>query len=179
MSATGDRRGESGRERASHPAIALLVAAAENGVIGRESSLPWKLPADLKRFKSLTMGKPMLMGRKTFESIGKALPGRTSLVLTRSGSWSAPGATVVHSLEEAIERARGAAELVVIGGAQIYGLALPRAERIYLTRVHARVSGDTVLPELEAGAWREVSREEHAADARHAYAMTFSVLERI
>ncbi|HUN24845.1 MAG TPA: dihydrofolate reductase [Steroidobacteraceae bacterium] len=164
---------------AAPPSLSLLVAVAENGVIGRDNALPWRLPDDLKRFKALTMGKPILMGRSTFESIGRALPGRTSLVLTRSPAWSAAGVTVVHSLEEAIARAAGAEELLVIGGAQVYALALPRAARIYLTRVHASVSGDTRLPELGRAAWREVSREEHPPDALHAHAMTFSVLERV
>jgi len=164
---------------AAPPSLSLLVAVAENGVIGRDNALPWRLPDDLKRFKALTMGKPILMGRSTFESIGRALPGRTSLVLTRSPAWSAAGVTVVHSLEEAIARAAGAEELLVIGGAQVYALALPRAARIYLTRVHASVSGDTRLPELGRAAWREVSRAEHPPDALHAHAMTFSVLERV
>ncbi len=161
------------------PLISLLVAVAGNGVIGRDNGMPWHLPDDLKRFKSLTMGKPMLMGRKTFESIGKALPGRTSLVLTRSRNWSAAGAVVVHSLEEAIERAGDGPELVVVGGADIYRLALPRARRIYLTRVLASVDGDTVFPSLDQQAWRETHREHHPVDARHAYPMAFCVLERV
>jgi dihydrofolate reductase len=160
------------------PRVSLLVAVAENGVIGRDNQLPWRLPDDLKRFKALTMGKPILMGRKTFESIGKPLPGRTSLVLTRSEAWSHPGAVIVHSLDEALDRTAGAAELIVIGGAEVYRLALPRAERIYLTRVHAAVDGNTLFPALEERQWRQSAREEHPADERHAYAMSFCVLER-
>ena len=164
---------------AEPPLVSLLVAVAENGVIGRDNTLPWHLSDDLRRFKALTLGKPMLMGRKTFESIGKPLPGRTSLVLSRSRDWARPGATVVRSLEEALERAGAVPELVVIGGAEVYRLALPHAQRIYLTRVHAEIPGDTVLPPLDATAWRETEREFHAADARHAHAFTFIVLERV
>jgi len=161
------------------PEISLLVASAENGVIGRGNALPWHLPEDLKRFKALTMGKPVLMGRKTFESIGKALPGRTSLVLTRSTNWTRPGAVVVHSLPEALARAAGAAELMVIGGADIFRLALPLAERIYLTRVHAAPEGDVLFPPLQDSEWREIERHTYPADARHAHAMSFIVLARV
>ncbi|MGH8259422.1 MAG: dihydrofolate reductase [Steroidobacteraceae bacterium] len=160
--------------------ISLIVAVAENDVIGRAGGLPWHLSDDLKRFKALTMGKPMLMGRKTFESIGRPLPGRTSLVLTRTAGWAAPaGAIVVTSMPEAIERTRDAPELAVIGGAEVFRLALPHARRIDLTRVHARVDGDTFFPPLDPREWRECSREEHPADERNAYATTFSVLERV
>jgi dihydrofolate reductase len=163
---------------ATRPLVSWLVAAAENGVIGRDNALPWRLPDDLKRFKALTLGKPILMGRKTFDSIGKALPGRTNLVLTRSALWRAPEVLVVGSIAEALERAGTAPELIVIGGAQVFALTLALVERIYLTRVHAQVSGDTHLPPLDPTAWREVERQEHAADERNPYAMTFSVLER-
>jgi dihydrofolate reductase len=160
--------------------ISLIVAVAENGVIGRAGGLPWHLPDDLKRFKALTLGKPMLMGRRTFESIGRPLPGRTSLVLTRAADWSAPaGVIVVPSIGEAIERTRGAAELAVIGGAEVFRLALPLAQRIDLTRIHAEIAGDTFFPPLDPAEWRETERIEHPADSRNAYAMTFSVLERI
>ena len=161
------------------PLVSIFVAVAENGVIGRDGRLPWHLPDDLKRFKWLTMGKPMLMGRKTFESIGKPLPGRTSLVLTRSRAWSSAGAVVIHSLDEALERAGDAAELAVIGGADVYRLALPRARRLYITRVHAAVAGDAVFAPLDEREWRESERHEHPADERHAYAMSFCVLERV
>jgi dihydrofolate reductase len=159
--------------------ISLIVAVSDNQVIGRDNALPWHLPADLQRFKALTLGKPMLMGRRTFESIGRALPGRVGLVLTRSPDWSAPGVRVVRSFAEAVAAAGAAHELVVIGGAEVFRLAWPHVERIYLTRVHAELAGDTHFPVLAMREWRELERETHPADARHAYAMTFSTLERI
>lgn len=160
------------------PLISLLVAASENGVIGRDNGMPWHLPDDLKHFKALTLGKPVLMGRRTFESIGRPLPGRTNLVLTHSAHWSLPGVTVVADLDAAIRAAGAVPELVVAGGAQVYALALPRASRIYLTRIHAIIPGDTRLPELDLRHWREVSKELHPVDARHPYAMSFVTLER-
>jgi dihydrofolate reductase len=178
-SAQGQQRTRSAMNARPAPLVCLLAAVAENGVIGRDNRLPWHLPDDLKRFKSLTLGKPILMGRKTFESIGKPLSGRTNLVLTRSPEWSQPGALGVHSLAEALERSGDAAELIVVGGAEVFRLALARARRIYLTRVHARVEGDTGFPDLDDRQWRESAREEHPADERHAYAMSFRVLERI
>ena len=160
------------------PLVSLLVAATENGVIGRDNGMPWHLPDDLKYFKALTLGKPVLMGRKTFDSIGKPLPGRTNLVLTRVANRAVPGAAAVPDLDAALREAGAAAELVVAGGAQVYALALPRAARIYLTRIHAVIEGDTRLPDLDLSAWHETSRELHPADARHAYAMSFITLER-
>jgi dihydrofolate reductase len=142
----------------------------------------------LKRFKALTMGKPMLMGRKTFESIGKPLPGRTSIVLTRSKSWgreainallsSSPGVIVVSSLEDALKRAGNVPEIAVIGGAEIYKLTLSKAHRIYLTRVHTNAEGDVKLPPIDPDHWKEVERIEHPTDDRHAFAMTFLTLDR-
>ena len=158
--------------------ISLIVAMDEEGVIGRDNALPWHLPEDLKRFKAATLGKPILMGRKTFESIGRALPGRANLVLTRSRQWQHPGVLVVQSMEEAIARTSKAPELVVIGGEEIFKIALPLAQRIYLTVVHTKVQGDTAFPPFDRHAWREVARSAHPADERHAYAMTFSTLER-
>lgn len=160
------------------PLISLLVAATENGVIGRDNGMPWHLPDDLKHFKALTLGKPVLMGRRTFQSIGRPLPGRTNLVLTRAANWSVPGVTVVADLDAAVRAAGTAAELVVAGGAQVYALALPRATRIYLTRIHANIEGDTRLPELDWQRWHELSRQLHPVDARHPYAMSFVTLER-
>jgi dihydrofolate reductase len=160
------------------PLLSLLVAATENGVIGRDNGMPWHLPDDLKHFKALTLGKPVLMGRRTFDSIGRPLAGRTNLVLTRAADWAVAGVTVVRDLDEAIRAAGDAPELVVAGGAQVYALALPRATRIYLTRIHADIEGDTRLPALDPALWRETSRELHPADARHAHAMTFLTLER-
>ncbi len=160
------------------PLISLLVAATENGVIGRNNGMPWHLPDDLRHFKALTLAKPVLMGRKTFESIGRPLPGRTNLVLTRARDWTVPGVTVVSDLDAAIRAAGEAPELVVAGGAQVYALALPRALRIYLTRIHAVIEGDTRLPEINLAEWDETARELHPADARHPYAMSFVTLER-
>ena len=160
------------------PYISLIVAMAQNGVIGRGNSLPWRLPEDLRRFKAFTLGKPILMGRKTFESIGRPLPERVNLVLTRDRSWTAAGVTVVHSVEEALGQAGGSPELVAIGGAEIYRLVLPYARRIYLTHVHADVPGDTFFPEFDATQWADVECSRHPADERHAYPVTFVTLER-
>jgi dihydrofolate reductase len=170
------------------PVLSILVAVSDNGVIGREGRLPWHLPDDLKRFKALTMGKPIVMGRRTFESIGRPLPGRVNLVLTHSPDWQADGVVVVHSLDEAIERSRfaqiptardhGAREVCVIGGAAVFDLALSLASIIHLTRVRARIDGDTFFPPLDQETWRETERVEHPADERHAYAMSFCTLER-
>jgi dihydrofolate reductase len=162
----------------SKPLVSLVVAATENDVIGRDNGMPWHLPDDLKYFKARTMGKPMLMGRKTFESIGKPLPGRTSLVLTRDAGWRSDGVVVVRSLDEALAWARDVPELCAIGGAEIFRLVLPLARRLFLTRIHASLPGDTFFPKLDASEWREVERTEHAADERHAYAMSFITLNR-
>jgi dihydrofolate reductase len=147
----------------------LIYARAANGTIGRDGALPWHIPADLKRFKALTLGGPMIMGRKTFASFPKALPGRRHIVLTRDRDWSADGAEVTHSVDEALALA-GAGEVAVIGGAEVNALFLPRANRIELTEVHAEVEGDTHMPALDAS-WHETFREEHAAqDGRPAFA---------
>ena len=161
--------------------ISLVIAVADNGVIGRGGALPWRLPDDMKHFKAVTMGKPVLMGRRTFQSIGRPLPGRRNLVLSRLGSasiGSMAGIEQVHSLEEAFERASEAVQLCVIGGAEIYALTLRAANCIYLTQVHAAVEGDTYFPLAQLQGWREAERIEHAADAKHAYAMSFVRLER-
>ncbi len=131
---------------------------ARNGVIGRNGDLPWRLPADLKHFKAMTMGKPIVMGRKTWESIGKPLPGRENIVVTRDRGYVAPGGRVSHTLDEALAAAGAVPEIMVIGGAQLYALAMPRATRLYLTRVDADISGDTLFPPLEPGRWRLVRR---------------------
>jgi dihydrofolate reductase len=160
------------------PLLVLVVAMAENRVIGAGNAMPWHLPDDLKRFKALTLGTPLLMGRKTFDSIGRPLPGRTSLVMTRDAQWKADGVVVVRSLDEAIVQAGPVSQISVIGGAEIFRLALPTAHRIHLTMIHARIPGDTFFPALDATEWLEGERTEHPADDRHAYAMTFSTLER-
>ncbi len=164
--------------------IAMIVAAAENGVIGRNNALPWHLPEDLKYFRRTTMGKPIIMGRKTYESIGKPLPGRHNIVVTRNPEWQADGVLAVTSLEEALARAEdfglieGCEEALVIGGAALYALALPLVERLYFTQVHAQVAGDAYLPPLDLAGWRELSRERHAADGPNPYDYSFVVYER-
>ncbi len=140
----------------------LVYARAANGVIGRDGALPWRLPADLRRFKAMTMGKPMIMGRKTFDSFPSPLPGRRHIVLTRDTAWQAGGAEVAHSVEEALARA-GGGDVAVIGGAEIYRLFLPLARRIELTEIHADYPGDTAMP-ATGPEWRETAREEHPAD---------------
>jgi dihydrofolate reductase len=159
--------------------LSLIVAVARNGVIGRDNHLPWRLPEDLKHFKARTLTKPVLMGRRTFESIGRPLPGRTNLVLTRDLTFQAAGVLGVHSLEQALKAVPNAPELIVIGGAIVYGEALPFAQRIYLTRVNADVTGDAYFPALDAGEWRLTQRAAHPADDRHAHAFTFETLERV
>jgi len=164
---------------AARPLVSLIVAMAQNGVIGRANALPWeRLPEDLKRFRAFTLGKPVLMGRKTFESIGRPLPGRANLVLTRDRAWSAPGVVVVHSVEEALAQAADSHELVVIGGAEIYRLVLPFARRMYLTHVHADVPGDTFFPDFDPTQWDDVECRMQPADDAHAYPVTFMTLER-
>ncbi|MGI9222042.1 MAG: dihydrofolate reductase [Woeseiaceae bacterium] len=143
--------------------ISLIVAASTNNVIGVAGGLPWHLSDDLKRFKALTMGKPIIMGRKTFESIGRALPGRQNIVITSQAGYKAEGCDVVSSTDAAIEVAGEATEKMIIGGGEIYRLFLPIADRIYLTRVAVDVSGDTLFPELDANVWQETDREAHQA----------------
>ena len=139
--------------------------------------MPWHLPDDLKRFKQLTLGKPIVMGRRTFESIGKPLPGRQNIVLTRDPNYRAIGITVVQGVEAALAAAAGAAEIMVIGGSDVFRLFLPRATRVHLTRVHAEVAGDVRWPALDS-TWEAVARERHEADERHAHAMSFEVWEK-
>lgn len=144
--------------------ISLIVAVAENGVIGRNGDLPWRIPADLKFFKETTMGKPIVMGRRTWDSIGRPLPGRDNIVITRQAEFQAPGAHVVGDLDAALAAAGEAPEVMVIGGAEVYRAALPRARRIYLTEVHAMPVGDIHLPAFSKSDWREVARKDHAAE---------------
>jgi dihydrofolate reductase len=158
--------------------LSIVVAMAENGVIGIDNRLPWRLPADLARFKALTMGKPILMGRKTYDSIGRALPGRTNIVVSRQ-ALVIPGCTVVSSIESGIEAAGAAEELMVIGGGEIYRQVLPRVSTVHLTRVHTELAGDAKFPPLCSDAWRTTDVESRAADATHGYAFTFRTLERV
>jgi dihydrofolate reductase len=151
---------------------------ARNRVIGASGAIPWHLPGELKRFKSLTMGHHIVMGRKTWESIGRALPGRVSVVVTRDRGYRAPGALVAHSLDEAIAACGKDAEIFVIGGAGLYAQALPRAGRLYLTTVDAEIPGDTTMPEFDPGDWREVSSQSFPADARHRYPFRCVTYER-
>lgn len=166
-----------GKTMDKRPEIALIVARATNGVIGRDGKLPWHLPTDLKRFKALTMGSAMVMGRKTFDSLPGLLPGRRHIVLTRDASWSAPGAEVVHSVEDAVADASDT--LWVIGGAEIFDLFLGRVHRIELTEVLADVVGDTVMEDPRAsGSWREARSEDHPAEGERP-AFRFVTLERV
>ena len=187
--------------------ISLIVAMTSDRVIGKDGGLPWRLPADLKYFRDTTLGHVVVMGRKTYESVGKPLPGRTNIVVTRAPHFAAPGCHVVPSPTEALRVARrclqeaaaagterGAAatrdcclqatgdsaiqEIMILGGAEIYRAFLPRADRLYMTLVHADVAGDTYFPEFDWNDWREAKRSEHSADARNPYAYTFVVLER-
>lgn len=157
--------------------IALVVAAAENNAIGLNNKLLWRLPNDMKFFKNTTWGMPVIMGRKTFESLGKPLAGRTNIVITRQKNWEATGAQVVGSLQQALAAAgeTDAKEAFVIGGGEIYALALPLANRIYLTRVHASFEGDTFFPAFDQQQWNLLSKLDFEADEKHAYAYSFEV----
>ena len=165
--------------------LAIIVAAAENGVIGKNNALPWHLPEDLRYFKRVTMGKPIVMGRKTFESIGRPLPGRTNIVISRNPQFLAEGVKVAASLDEALRLAGnvalidGVEELVVIGGTEIYRTAIPRANRLYITEVHATVDGDALLPEINWEHWAEVARESHTAAGPNPYDYSFVVYDRV
>jgi dihydrofolate reductase len=160
--------------------LSLLVAASENNVIGKDNKLPWHLPNDLKYFKNLTWAMPVLMGRKTFESIGKPLPGRKSIVITRSNEWQHEGVNIVHSVNEAIEKAEsyGVREIFVIGGAEIFKTALPNANRIYLTRIHHHFEGDVYFPAIDESQWKLTSSRYCKADEKNVYNHTFQVWEK-
>jgi dihydrofolate reductase len=155
-----------------------VVAMADNGVIGRDNGLPWRLPDDLKRFKSITIGHTVLMGRRTFETIGRPLPDRRNLVLSRDPHWSSPGCELVRSPDEALEAVGESGRLFVIGGAQVYSACWRFVNRVELTAVHASPDGDTHLQGFDRNEWIETFREEHAADARHAQAFSFVTLQR-
>jgi len=161
------------------PRICVIAALAANGTIGKDNALPWRLPADLKHFKELTLGHPVVMGRKTYESIGKPLPGRRNLVISRNRGYSAPGCEVVHSLDTAIAACLGTQTLFVIGGAELYREALPRAHRLELTEIHAEFDGDAVFPEYRKDEWREVRREIHDKETGIPFRYDFARYERI
>lgn len=164
--------------------LALIVAMAKNHVIGINNNLPWHLSEDLKYFKRVTMGKPIIMGRKTFDSIGRPLPGRTNIVVTRNEDYQADGVKVVHSLKAALELCNsiavidGSDEAMVIGGAELYKQALPLADYLYLTEVHAQVNGDAYFPEFDRNNWQEIARDNYKAVEPNPYDYSFTVLER-
>ncbi len=158
--------------------ISLIVAMAKNRVIGANGSIPWHLPGELKMFKTITMGHHIIMGRNTWESIGRILPGRTTVVVTRQHGYHVPGAIVASSLEDAIAACGNDREIFVIGGAQLYAAALPRADRIYLTEVDAEVEGDTYMPEFDLQRWRAGAATRHAADDKNPYGYRLTVYDR-
>lgn len=159
--------------------ISIIVAIANNWAIGRKNALPWHLPNDLKHFHELTMGKPVIMGQKTFESIGKPLPGRTNIIITLDKNYTAPGCIVVHSIEESLAAAKNFKEAMIIGGASIYKQFLPLAHRLYLTLIDAAIEGaDAFFPEIDYSAWQEVDRVENKPDKDNQYPYTFLILER-
>jgi len=164
--------------------LVIVVAVAENGIIGKDNGLSWRMPSDLKRFRRITMGKPLIMGRKTFQSIGRPLPGREIVVVTRDKSFRAEGIHIVHSPQEAVAKAQelaakmGADEVIVAGGAAIYAALLPCASRIDLTRVHAAIEGDAAFPSLDPKEWYETGREGHEAGAGDDHGYTLITLSR-
>lgn len=165
--------------------IALIAAAASNGAIGLEGGMPWHISADLKYFKQVTIGAPVIMGRKTYESIGGALPGRSNIVITRNTAFQPPDADVVHDVAGAIRKALalaeidGSAQVFVIGGAEIYRQALDAADRVYLTEIDGEFPGDAFFPELPADSWREAAREPHAPEKAGGPAFSFVVYDRV
>ncbi len=161
--------------------LSLIAAMAQNGVIGRGNQLPWRLPADLKHFKTVTMGKPVIMGRKTWESIGRPLPGRTNIVVTRNPYFLASNCLVAHSIEEALEIAHdnGEEEVFILGGGEIYAQSMPYWDRLYITEIDLETEGDVFFPEWDESEWRERRREAHPPDEKNPYPYTFRVLERL
>lgn len=158
--------------------ISFVVAMARNNVIGKDNELPWRLSADLQHFKAITLGKPVVMGRKTYESIGKPLPGRTNIIVTRDQNYLADACVVVHSVDAALEAAGTVDEVMVIGGAELYRQLLARADRVYLTLVQAEVEGDASFPVLDAAEWKELERHDHMADEKNQFPYSFLLLER-
>ena len=157
--------------------ISIIVAADENNIIGKDNDLIWHLPDDLRFFKQLTTGHTIIMGRKTYESIGKPLPNRTSIIITRDKNFKAEGCIIVHSLEDALKQIPTGKEGFIIGGEQIYRLSLPQTDRVYLTRVHHKFDGDRVFPKLD-DTWEETDRKDHEMDEKHAYPFTFFTYEK-
>ncbi|CUS05463.2 Dihydrofolate reductase type 3 [Candidatus Promineifilum breve] len=164
------------------PRIAFVVAMDDNRLIGRDNALPWRLPDDMAWFREVTLGKPCIMGRKTYDSLParfRPLPGRQNIVVTRNRDYAAPGAVVVHSVEDALAAAGAADEIIIVGGADLFRRLLPVAGRLYLTQVHGAVEGDVYFPAYDAAQWREVYRADHPADARHPFAFTWLILDRV
>lgn len=159
--------------------VSLIVARSLNGIIGRDGDLPWHLSADLRRFKKLTMGHHMVMGRKTFESIGRLLPGRKTVVVTRSNDFDGQGALVANSLEQALQMAAADDEIFVVGGGEVYRQAIPLADRIYMTVVQTEVEGDTSFPELNRDQWQVVEQQHYAADEKNDYDHHFFIYDRV
>ena len=159
--------------------VSIIAAMSENRVIGRHNKLPWHLPADMKHFKRLTMGKPVVMGRKTFESIGGPLSGRTNIVITRNKQYHTDDCIIVHSIDEAFDLAKTSNELMVIGGASFYEQALPLADRMYLTLVHTTLSGDALFPQYKEEDWIVVNRSDHEADDKNSLAYSFIEMQRL
>ncbi|MDO6427090.1 type 3 dihydrofolate reductase [Thalassotalea sp. 1_MG-2023] len=157
--------------------LSMIVAHAADRIIGRDNDMPWHLPADLAYFKKTTLGKPVIMGRKTFESIGRPLPGRLNIVISRDPSYEADGITTVNSVEQALDTAKGVEEIMVIGGGAIYQHCLPKADRLYITHIDGHIAGDTRFPEYDND-WKKVSCETRAPDDKNAYALDFCVYER-
>jgi dihydrofolate reductase len=158
--------------------ISLIAAVSTNGVIGRDGDLPWRMPTDLKRFKRLTMGHHLVVGRKTWDEVGKPLPGRIMVVVTRDPDFALDDVIVVHCLADALEAASEDDEIFVAGGGEIYRQALPLADRMYLTRIHAMIDGDTTFPEFDESAWILVEREDHLADEKNPYPFSFLTYEK-
>lgn len=158
--------------------ISIIVAMDDDGVIGVEGGLPWRLSSDLKHFKAITMGKPIIMGRKTHESIGRPLPGRENIILTRDKTYQAEGCTVLYSLDDLFMHCRYHDEVMITGGAELYKQFLPRAKLIYLTEVHTQVNGDTFFPSYNADEWEEIDRQDFKADEKNEYDYSFVVLQK-
>lgn len=160
--------------------VSILVAASENNVIGKRNAIPWKLPADMRYFRKLTTGNVVIMGRKTFDSIGKPLPDRANVIVTRQTDMKVPGAFVAHSLRDALEKGRASGrDVFIIGGEEIYKQALPYVDRIYLTRIHAHIDGDAYFPALNKSEWTLISSESKLPDEKHKFAFDFDVYQRI
>ena len=159
--------------------LSIIVAMDRNRVIGEGDALPWHISSDLKNFKKITMGKPIVMGRKTHESIGRPLPGRENIILTRDKTYQAEGCSVLHSMEEIFEHCKDVEEVMITGGSEIYKLSLEQATRLYLTEVHTEIEGDTFFPEFDRDEWEEVSREDFEADEKNEFDYSFVLLERV